>query len=754
MRSFDAQQTESFPKDNIPTKEKGKKWHLQAAKAIYSEYTDSALAQHQANIPLLRAYAKGRQPISKYMGILGIKDKTKSYHNLNWENLKIGVKYTELAVGMLMKYKLRPNCTSIDPLSIDTKIQHEYFIRAMGFMSQNTSSPVLQQLSAGLPAGDYEIKRYMQSDYKQAIEMDMEKGISMVMLRNDHNEIEKRAKRDLVVTGMCGTKTYVDSSGMVKERKVNPETLVLPPHALPNARDARYIGERRYLTIADLKMLDVRNEITSREWDDIIHNHTGASNSFFHAGVRSTHSSVYDEYDSHRVEVLDFEYMSYDALVHERKETRFGTVNMNERDVNYKPSKKSKYKREKVQSDYKCWYKGLWIVGTDYILDYGKCDYQVRGNEAEGKLAEAQPSFSIYVMSLDEGDTKPVSLVERMIPHIDDMQLTWLKMQNTKAKSRPKGYAIDVDQLAAVAARLGMNPNDTMEVLNWMDATGHTAYSSMANARLYENGYLNQQKPVEEQDNGLPSNYQLLVNDLFTAIRMIQEVTGINEAVDASNVDPGRPVKTSQMAAMAAGTAMATILDAWKNIFLNTSVCIAKKLQQVVSEKGPISGYIEALGEGTMMSFRLSKEIAFAEFSLVVTEQPNEDEIQVLQNWIVRALDMRTTQGKGGLDLGTAMRAYRMSKYDLRSAEAFLIQQLERQQAIDREQELENIRLNAQSQQQSAMMAQQGRNQEQQTKLQGDIAKLDKQGSDKLEQIRLQKGMEGVNQLFAKNNSQ
>lgn len=750
MKTIELNNIVGFPKDNIPESKKGKDWHLRVAKAIFSEYSGSALSQHQGMIPVYRAYAKGRQDRSRYTSIMGIRDKKKSYVNLNWEPLKIGVKYTELGVGMLMKYRLRPNCTSVDPMSIDMKVQHEYFIRAMGLMSQNTSSPILQQLSAGLPTGEYEIRRYMASDYKQAIEMDMERGIQMVMDRNEFDEVEKGAKRDLVVTGMAGTKTYVDASGMARIRKVNPEMLIVPPHAMANAKDARYIGERKYLTIADLKMLDVYNEISTKQWEDIVANHTGNMGGTWASGYRGNYSSLYDEYDSRRVEVLDFEYMSYDNLVHEKKENKYGGATLNERDVTYEPPKQSKYKRQKIQSSYKCWYKGIWIIGSDYIFNYGKCNYQVRGNESEGQLADARPSYSVYIMSLDEGDTKPVSLVERMIPHIDDLQLTWLKMQNAKAKARPKGYMIDVDQLAAVAAKLGMNPNDTMEVLSWMDATGHAAYSSRANADLMESDYLNQQKPIEELTNGLPGDYGVLVQDMFNAIRMIQEVTGINDAVDASNVDPGKPVRTSQMAAMAAGTAMSTLLDCWKNIFLNTSTCIAKKLQQIVKENGPISGYIRALGEGRMMSFKLSEEIAYAEFSLMVTEIPNDDEVQLLQEWIRESLRMRMAQGRGGIDLGTGLRAYRLAKYDVRTAETYLIQELERQKAIDRQQELENIQFNAQSQQESALMAQQGRNQEQQMKMQGEFEKLDKQGQQKLEQIRLQKGLEGINQLYAR----
>lgn len=753
LNTFDIKK-QGFPKDDISPSQKGKEWILQAAKAAFYDYSNSSLLDHQAKIPLFRQYAKGRQPKDPYISRMGIKNKDAAHVNLNWEPLKLGVKYTELAVGMLSKYKLTPNCTSVDPMSIDMKIQHEYFIRSMDFMRQNSHSQVLQKMGKGLPSGDYEIRRYMESDYKQAIEMDMEAGIDMVLLQNQFDEIEKGVKRDLAITGMGGTKTYIDSSGMVKMRKVDPAMLVIPPSALPNLEDARYKGEMTFLTVADLRMLDIYNDISKGEWDVIIKNHTGTMGGMMN-GYRSSGSGIYDEFDSKRVKVFEFEYMTYDQTVHEKKETKYGTSTMNRRDVDYSPSKNSKYKRERVSSRYKCWYKGVWIIGTDFILDYGKCTNQVRGNVSEGKLADAKSSYSIYITGLDQGDTRPVSLVERMIPHIDDIQLTWMKIQNLKAKTRPKGIMFDVDQIAAVAASLGMNPNDALGVIGWFDATGNIAYSSAANADLLDGkSYLNQQKPIEELENGLPRDFQVLVNDLFTGIRMIQEVTGINEAVDASNVAADRPVKTSQMAAMAAGTAMWTILDAYKNIFLNTCNCVAKKLQQVVYTKGPISGYIRALGEGKIMSFKSSKEIAFAEFSLIIKELPNEEEISMLQSWIVEALRVRTSSGRGGLDIGTAMKAMRLSRHNVRAAEMFLIQSIEKQQEIDRQQELENIRLNAESQQASAAQAQQGRDRELAMNQEGKMSIQEQQNRGKMEQLYLQKGLEGINQIYGNKSQQ
>lgn len=203
------------------------------------------------------------------------------------------------------------------------------------------------------------------------------------------------------------------------------------------------------------------------------------------------------------------------------------------------------------------------------------------------------------------------------------------------------------------------------------------------------------------------------------------------------------------MAAMAAGTAMWTILSGYENIFLNTCRCIAKKLQQVVTSKGPISGYIKALGEGKLMSFKLAKEIAYAEFELMVTAMPDDDEKAMLVNWIQTALAQRAQQGgRGGIDLGTAMKAFRMSKYDVKSAETYLIQETTKQEQRDREAELQNIQMNAQVQQQSAAQAQEGRNQEKQLDAQTKYALLDKQGKDKLDQIRTQEGLKGITSLY------
>jgi len=748
MTTFGIQGERNYPPDDISPKKKGKDWCLKAAKAIHGDYYNSALYKYQQKIPELRRYAKGKQNTDKYLKLMGIK-KDASFVNLNQEALKIGAKYTDLAVGMLSKVQLKPSCTSVDPNSIDAKTQHEFYLKSMNFMGENTKSPILQDIMSRIPNGEYEVRRYLETDYKQAIEMDMERGIDMTLYQNNWSEIEKGMKRDLVESGVACDHTYVDNTGMVRMRKVDPQFLVVPPVQNANYKDARYIGEMQFLTVADLRMLDVNNDLSDEDWRDVIDHHTSGPKTQ-HANNGGLMTWKYENYDSRRVEVMNFEYMSYDQIVHEEKDTKYGTPTVNRRDINYRTPKKSKYKRKELRSRFKVWYKGIWIVGTDYILAYGKCDYQVRGNRSQGKLADAKSSYCPYVLGLSEGNNTPVSLVERMIPHIDDLQLTWLKIQNTKAKTRPKGVKFDVDQVAAVAAKLGMGENDVYTVMSYFDATGNLPYSSRANAMLAAEGYLNQQDPISELDNGLPKDYRVMVEDMFNAIRMIQEVTGINDAVDASNVDSNRPVKTSQMAAMAAGTAMWNILSAYEHIFLNTCRCVAKKLQQVVSSKGPISGYIRALGEGKLMTFKLSKEISYVEFELMVTSMPDDDERQLLNDWIMKSLAARQAQGgRGGIDIGTGMKAFRMAKYSPRDAETYLIQQITKQEQIDRQAELENIQMNAQVQQQSAAQAQQGRNQEKRMDAQTKMALAQQQGQDKMDQIRLQKGLEGINTLYA-----
>jgi hypothetical protein len=738
-----------FPSDTVSNKDR--KWHLQAAKAIWSEYSGSPFSTYvTVEMPRLRAYGKGQQDEGQYKKRLN-SNNNKSYRNLDWENVKIAPKYIDVAMGMMGRIKHKVSARSIDPLGLKARDQYKHYLNAMDIIRNLSKSNIVQKMAGKVPVGEEQIELHMSLDYKQAIEIAMEDGLELVFQRNNYKDlVAEGVRRDLFEVGIAGTKTFVDSSGMIRIRRVEPEQLVVPPTKNPDFSDARYIGEVVYYTIGELREMDVNRDITEEQWAEIIRYHQakkrGWGNGYNHIG--SPGVGTISHFDSYKIQVLDFEYMSYDKLVKEKKENRFGGYGVNRRDPDYEPPKKSKYKREIIQNTVKNYRRGKWIVGTDYILDWGLCDRMVRGNKYEGKLADAKPSYSLWCVGLRQGDVIPNSHLSRMIPHIDELQLARLQLQNLIAKARPKGVKFDIDMVAASAATLGMGQNDVRELIRWFDAEGHIPYSSRAMAEQFEaTGHYSQNTPVEEMENGISRDAAFFLETMWHYIRMIQEVTGLTGGVDASSVDPNAPVATTQMAAAASSNALIGLVKAEKNILLNTSFNITKKLQQVVKEGKQISGYIEAMGENKIKTIQLSEQISQAEFGIYLEDLPTDEEVQRLEMMILKSLDSRMSHGRGGVTLDVALRALRLAKINIKEAERFLAVQHEKQREIDQQQSMQEMQMNAQVQQQSAAQAHQARMMEMDTEHQHKLEQLNLTNEAALERAMLTSEMKGRNDL-------
>ena len=133
--------------------------------------------------------------------------------------------------------------------------------------------------------------------------------------------------------------------------------------------------------------------------------------------------------------VLDFVFCSTDVFNYEVKTTEYGRRRYIERSFDYANDKK-----EIVQDEITRWYKGKWIVNTDFVYDYGLvADQPVKPNQ----LNETMSPYTFYEMP--EG-----SIIESMIPFANMAQVAWLKLQEVVANSVPAGPAVNIRSLMQV----------------------------------------------------------------------------------------------------------------------------------------------------------------------------------------------------------------------------------------------------------------------------------------------------------------
>ncbi len=285
----------------------------------------------------------------------------------------------------------------------------------------------------------------MNLNYKQATEIAMEQGIELTLYLNNWNEIRKRVIRDLISLNIAATKTSI-LNGKINIRYVDPQYLVTSYSNNPSFKNISHAGEIIYITITELRKM-AKGEFTEDELRQIAQDNVGklGNPKKFSYKQINYNGQTSHEYDSYRIAVLDGVFKTVDNIVYEKKSNSFGGYSYNKKKSNYKLPNKSKNKRDLDVNSVEMVYKGKYIIGTEHIFDYGHADNIVR---PKSNLTEAIIPYSIYSPNLKDMDSK--SVVERMIPFADQIQLAHLKIQQLMAKAKPKGSAIELGAIENV----------------------------------------------------------------------------------------------------------------------------------------------------------------------------------------------------------------------------------------------------------------------------------------------------------------
>jgi len=411
--------------------------------------------------------------------------------------------------------------------------------------------------------------------------------------------------------------------------------------------------------------------------------------------------------------------MSSHNMTFEKKENVHGGYSVNKKPSNYEPSKKSKTKREKLGKSIKVVYKGKYIVGSDYIFDYGLAENMIR---PKSNLAETRLSYIMYEPNLFKMSSK--SLVERMLPFADQIQLSHLKIQHLLAKARPKGAAFELGSLENVSKGDGgtFTPLELQEVY---DQTGNIYYR-----RQDDEGNATQFMPVQELENGIGNDVMNLIRIYQHNLQMLRDVTGVNEARDASQPSSEALVGVQKLALLASNNATRRVNDAYLNITKRLAQSVCQRIQDVVEYSGPLKVYSSALGESNVKVVELTKELSLHEIGIAIDVAPDAQEKQMLENNIQVSLAQKELRIEDAIMI--------RSINNVKLANQMLI--IRRKKYIQDQQEMaqQNAQMNAQAQQESAMMSSQMKAQDAQMEAQIEQASIAAKHQAEMERMQME----------------
>jgi len=657
-----------------------------------------------------RSYAEGNQDVGKYKDLLDVQGDS-SYLNIDWTPVSVVPKFVDVIVNGMVNQEYDVKAKSIDPIAANKRLE-----KKKQMLGDMLSKDFLESLEdeTGIPLtpngfvaqSSEEVDMFMALNYKQNVEIALEKAIEYTLDKNDFDEVKRYMIRDLVVLGLCAAKVELSPISGVKIRHVDPANLITSFSAKPDYKNIRHAGEVYSMTIADLKM-QAGDEFSEDDYIKIAREYAGKNNNPVNYGTQAYYENgneTYD-YDKFSVNILDAEFITSHSLKYEKKENRFGGYSVNKKPSNYKKPKKSKTKREDIGSTVKVIYKGKYIVGTDYIFNYGMMKDMPR---PKSNLSETNLSYIIYQPNLYK--MKSRSLVDRMIPFADQIQLAHLKIQHVLAKSRPKGAAFEIGSLENVSKGDG-GTFTPMELQEIYDQTGNIYYR-----RIDDEGQMTGAMPIQELENGIGRDFNTLIGVYNHNMQMIRDVTGVNEARDASQPSSEALVGVQKLALLASNNATRDVNDAYLNATRRLSQCISMRMQDLVNYKGLHSMYSNVIGDTAMQSIDMMKKLSIHEFGITLDVAPSEEEKQLMEQNIQVSLAQKELR----LEDAIMIRSIR----NIKMANQMLILRRKKYKQEQEEQARQASEQNAQLQQQSAQQSAQLKQQEMQSEMQIEQSKI------------------------------
>jgi hypothetical protein len=713
----------SFPSQIASDAEKaGLEYGLKVARAIEHEWfkRDSGATRFYSNrdeYHRLRLYARGEQSVKKYKDELSINGDL-SYLNLDWKPVPIIPKFVDIVVNGMSDRSYDVKAFSQDPSSVKQRTDYVESI-LLDMQAKDFNDRVQNELGVNmysndkerLPESEEELSLHMQTEYKQAIEIAEEQAINAIFNQNKYDLTQRRINYDLTVLGIASTKNFFTKTEGIKVQYVDPADVVYSYTYSPYFDDIYYVGEVKSVTINELKQQFP--ELTDDDLKELTKQ--GVQTSASHNRFINEDSVL----DANTIQVLYFNYKTYNNQVFKVKKTATGADKALEKDDQFNPPKDPRSNFEKISRSIEVVYDGAFVLGTKKMLKWELAKNMIRPKSDTTKV---MMNYNIVAPRIYKGRIE--SLVSRITGFADMIQLTHLKLQQVLSRIIPDGVYLDADGLAEIDLGNGTNYNP-QEALNMFFQTG-----SVIGRSYTQDGDMNAAKvPIQElTSNGGNNKISSLINTYNYYMGMIRDVTGLNEARDGSMPDPNALVGVQKLAAANSNTATRHILQSSLYLTAKTAEAISLRISDILEYSPTRDAFISTIGRFNVGTLEDIKNMHLYDFGIFIELSPDEEEKQRLENNIQAALSKDQIYLEDAIDIREIK--------NIKLANQLLKVRRKKKQKLDQQMQQQNIQAQAEANQQSQQAAAQAEIQKQQALTEQKLQLI--QTEAQLEQQRLQ----------------
>lgn len=654
----------------------------------------------------LRLYARGEQSIQKYKNELSI-DGDLSHLNIDWTPVPIIPKFLDIVVNGMNDRLFSIKAFAQDAMSTEKRSKFQDSVQA-DMVSKDLLLQVKDSFGIDafetkpddLPETSEELSLFMQMNYKPAIEIAEEEAINTILEQNRYYDVRKRVDYDIVTLGIGIAKHMFLPGAGVKLDYVDPASVVYSYTEDPKFRDCFYWGEIKTVPITELPKIDptlTREDLEeiskySKAWFDYYNSAQMYVNSLFHQDTAT---------------LMYFNYKSTKKVVYKKKINEDGTETLIPKDDTFNPPVEMMQERnfEKVEKTIDVWYDGVMVMGTNILLKWELAKNMVRPKSAS---QYAIPNYVAVAPKLYKG--KIESLVRRMIPFADLIQMTHLKLQQVIQRVVPDGVFIDADGINEVDLGTGAayNPEDALRLYFQTGSVIGRSYTQ-------DGEFNNARVPIQELNtNSGQAKINSLIGSYNHYLSMLRDVTGLNEARDGSMPDPNSLVGLQKLAAANSNTATRHILEGSLHITKSLAEAVSYRVADILEYSDFKDEFILQIGKYNVGILDEIKDLYIYDFGIFIEVTPDAEEKAQLEANIQMALS------KGDINLEDAIDIREVK--NLKLANQILKLKRKKKQEMDQKNQMmqaqQQADINMQSQQIAAQTAMAKINAETQSKIQ------------------------------------
>jgi hypothetical protein len=589
----------------------------------------------------LRLYARGEQSVAKYKNELAI-DGDLSYLNIDWTPIPVIPKFVDIVVNGMSDRLFKVKAYAQDAMSQAKRNKYQDAMEAemaskeiLTTIKEKTGVDAFTMDPDELPETDEELNLYMQLNYKPAIEIAEETAINTIFEENHYDETRRRVDYDMTILGIGVAKhEFLPGTG-VKISYVDPANIVYSYTEDPYFKDCFYWGEIKTLPMTELLKIDpnlTKEDLQnisqqSQGWYDYYNVARFYENSLFH---RDTCTLMY------------FNYKTTKKVVYKKKILESGGSRVIEKDDTFNPPVEmmEEGKFEKLEKTIDVWYEGIMVMGSNILLKWEMSENMVRPKSAS---QHAIPNYVACAPRMYKGAIE--SLVRRMIPFADLIQISHLKLQQVIARVVPDGVFIDADGLNEIDLGTGAayNPEDALRLYFQTGSVigrSYTQDGEFNNARI----------PITQlTSNSGASKTQMLINNYNHYMDMIRAVTGLNEARDGSMPDPNSLVGVQKLAALNSNTATRHILEGGLFIYRTLAEALTYRVADILEYADFKDDFVNKIGKYNVSILNDISDLYIYDFGIFIEISPDEEQRAQLEANIQMALS------KGDINLEDAI---------------------------------------------------------------------------------------------------